>query len=153
MTDAIVTADWTHAEVMAAIHADSFRGGEAWGVDAMRLQLGLPGAFGLLEPCGGMILLRVVAGEAEVLTLAVARLVRRRGLATDLLAAAMRECGRRGAVSIVLEVSKDNDAARALYAAAGFRQVGVRRRYYRDGSDALILRAAIDVSSAGSAGW
>jgi ribosomal-protein-alanine N-acetyltransferase len=39
-----------------------------------------------------------------------------------------------------LEVSERNAAARALYAAAGFAEVGRRRRYYADGADALVLR-------------
>jgi ribosomal-protein-alanine N-acetyltransferase len=42
-----------------------------------------------------------------------------------------------------LEVSEANGAARALYAAAGFEEAGRRRRYYADGSDALVLRRAL----------
>jgi ribosomal-protein-alanine N-acetyltransferase len=37
-----------------------------------------------------------------------------------------------------LEVAAGNPAARALYAATGFRTAGVRRGYYRNGDDALI---------------
>jgi ribosomal-protein-alanine N-acetyltransferase len=38
-----------------------------------------------------------------------------------------------------LEVAADNTAARALYAAAGYQQVGQRRGYYAGGIDALVL--------------
>jgi ribosomal-protein-alanine N-acetyltransferase len=42
-----------------------------------------------------------------------------------------------------LEVAADNKAANALYAGAGFVQVGERRGYYPDGGDALVLRLDI----------
>jgi [ribosomal protein S18]-alanine N-acetyltransferase len=44
---------------------------------------------------------------------------------------------------MLLEVAAGNAPARALYAAAGFAEVGKRRRYYPDGSDALVLAAAL----------
>jgi ribosomal-protein-alanine N-acetyltransferase len=39
----------------------------------------------------------------------------------------------------VLEVSAANHAARTLYETSGFTRVGLRRRYYADGADALIM--------------
>jgi ribosomal-protein-alanine N-acetyltransferase len=45
----------------------------------------------------------------------------------------------REAEVMFLEVSTTNTAARALYGQAGFAQVGLRRQYYADGSDALVL--------------
>jgi ribosomal-protein-alanine N-acetyltransferase len=44
-----------------------------------------------------------------------------------------------GAVRLFLEVSTRNPAARGLYQQSGFQQVGRRRAYYADGSDALVL--------------
>ena len=46
----------------------------------------------------------------------------------------------RGAAAMFLEVSESNLAARALYEAGGFARAGLRRRYYADGTDALVLR-------------
>ncbi len=109
----------------------------------MTLQLGLPGAFGRIHPDGGMVLARVAADEADILTIAVAPDVRRRGLGRALLLAAMAEAGRRGAKSMFLEVGVDNAAAAALYASCGFAQVGRRRGYYASGGDALVMRAAL----------
>jgi ribosomal-protein-alanine N-acetyltransferase len=43
-----------------------------------------------------------------------------------------------------------NRAARALYEAAGFQEVGRRRGYYASGEDALILRATIGAAEDGS---
>jgi [ribosomal protein S18]-alanine N-acetyltransferase len=65
---------------------------------------------------------------------------RRQGIAAGLLRAALAEIAARGGSALFLEVGVGNAAARALYDRFGFRQVGLRRRYYADGSDAIVLR-------------
>jgi [ribosomal protein S18]-alanine N-acetyltransferase len=139
----ICPASQAHAAALAAIHAAAFRPAEAWGEDAIALQLGLPGGFGLIDDRGGMLLGRVAADEADILTLAVAPVVRRLGIATALLRAAKAEIGIRGGRSIFLEVATGNAAALALYRREGFIEVGRRRRYYADATDALVLRMNI----------
>lgn len=132
-----------HAPALAVMHAAAFPPGAQWGVDALAIQLGLPGVFGFVampEPAGGgFVLARVAADEAEILTLAVMPSVRRAGLGRALVTAALESAGARGAVAMLLEVGEGNAAARALYATLGFAMVGRRRRYYGD-EDALILR-------------
>jgi ribosomal-protein-alanine N-acetyltransferase len=128
---------------MAAIHAASFPPRERWGEDAMRLQLELPGAFGLIDARGGFVLARVAADEAEILSIAVMPKARQAGLGRTLLTAAMAEARARGAAAMFLEVAAANVAARALYAQAGFRDVGTRPNYYPGGAVALVLRAAL----------
>jgi ribosomal-protein-alanine N-acetyltransferase len=137
MTPAPLSA--TEAPDLAALHAAAFPPAEAWGADAIALMLGLEGGFGFGLAGQGFVLARAVAGEAEILTLAVAPAARRQGVAALLLRAAMMEAQRRDAEAMFLEVSDRNTAARGLYARAGFAQVGLRRRYYSDGSDALVL--------------
>ncbi len=139
----IVPAGIPHAASLAAIHAASFSPPDAWGAEAMALQLALPGAFGFIDSAGGMVLARTAAGEAEILTLAVRPERRRRGTGRALLEAAMREAASRGAGEMFLEVALRNAGARALYLAVGFAEMGVRRRYYSDGTDALVLRAPL----------
>jgi ribosomal-protein-alanine N-acetyltransferase len=134
------------APALAALHALAFPPAEAWGPDAMRLMLEMPGAFGLWRPAEGLVLARAATGEAEILTLAVAPAARRRGLGAGLLAAAMQGAILRGAAEMFLEVAAGNAAALALYAAAGFAEVGRRRRYYASGEDALVLRRALSPS-------
>ena len=140
MTDPLVIATPAHAEAMALLHGRAFPARERWGADAIELQLALPGAFGWIAPAGGMILARVAADEAEVLTLAVDPEVRRQGLGRALLQQAMVTARRRGARALFLEVASGNGPGRALYAAAGFVTVGCRHGYYPGGSDALVLR-------------
>jgi ribosomal-protein-alanine N-acetyltransferase len=67
---------------------------------------------------------------------------RRRGLGHALLDAAVDGAGpgRR----MLLEVSADNAAALAFYAAEGFTEITRRPRYYRDGSDAVVMERMLD---------
>ncbi len=128
---------------LAALHARAFPPDQHWGVVALGTMLALEGGFGLVtggEEPAGFVLARAVAGEAEIMTLAVDPASHRRGLGRQLLEAALAEAARRGAGVLFLEVSEANLAARALYAGAGAAEVGRRRRYYSDGSDALVLR-------------
>ncbi len=135
----LVAATPAHAPAMAAIHAAAFAPSERWGTDAMAIQVALPGAFGFIDPDGAMVLARVAADEAEILTLATAPTLRRQGRGRELLAAAQASAAGAGARTMFLEVSETNDAARGLYAAMGYREVGRRPRYY-GATAALTLR-------------
>lgn len=128
------------APALAALHAEAFPPAETWGPDAIGLMLGLPGAFGLEAPGRGFVLARAAAGEAEILTIAVAPAARRQGLGAALVGAAAAAAAARGALELFLEVSEGNAAALGLYRGLGFAEVGRRRRYYADGSDALVMR-------------
>lgn len=138
------------AALLAEIHAQSFPANQAWGPSAIGLMLGLPGHFGLLavrddQPLG-FALGRVQADQAEILTIAARPDAQRQGLGRLLLNALMAEARRRGAAEIFLEVAEHNAAARALYAVAGAREVGRRRRYYADGADALVMRICLTIT-------
>jgi ribosomal-protein-alanine N-acetyltransferase len=134
-----LAATAAHAAVLAAIHAACFPPAEQWGEAAIATQLILPGGFGLFDPAGGMLLGRMAADEAEILALAVIPGRRRQGLGRTLLAAAEATVRAAGGRVVFLEVACTNAPARALYTAAGYREIGRRTRYYRDGGDALVL--------------
>jgi len=135
----ITKAGPLHATALSAIHARAFAEDEYWNERIIAGQLSQPGIFGLIDPVGGMLIARIAADEAEILTLAVVPERRQQGLGANLLAFAAREARLRGAKSLFLEVSTRNPAARGLYQRSGFQQVGRRRAYYSDGSDALVL--------------
>lgn len=137
----IGAVDVSHAKVLAALHATSFPAEECWSANVIALQLGAPGAFGFADSRGGMILCRVTADEGEVLTLAVDPMRRREGIGADLLNAAMTRAAESGVARMFLEVSVENTTAIGLYRRMGFETVGGRRRYYADGTDALVMRA------------
>jgi ribosomal-protein-alanine N-acetyltransferase len=123
---------------------------DPWDAAALERILALPGGFGYVAwregAPAGFTLARDLGGEVEVLSVGVLPGWRRRGIGRALLDAVVAEAQRRCAGSLVLEVATENDAARELYAACGFVQVGRRPRYYRrpDGrADALILRRPV----------
>ena len=123
---------------MAALHATAFEGAARWSEAAFAATLAEPSTF-LLDRPDAFLLGRVVADEAELLTLVVAGSGRRRGTARALLAGFDDAARARGATAAFLEVADDNAPARALYAATGWAEAGRRRGYYA-GTDALILR-------------
>ena len=133
----IVEAGLAYAPVLTALHAQAFPG-EPWSTESFSALLAQPGVVALLDERGGFLVLRLVLDEAEILTLGVTR--KREGIATALLEAAIELLRRRDIATLHLEVAAPNVAARALYEKAGFIQIGLRRRYYADGSDALMLR-------------
>ncbi|MBE7212145.1 MAG: GNAT family N-acetyltransferase [Gluconacetobacter diazotrophicus] len=110
--------------------------------------LRMPGAAasvrnGADEEPAGLALWRVAADEAELLTLAVRPDARRRGFGATLLRDAATEAARTGAERMLLEVAANNATAAALYRGAGFREICWRRRYYPDGTDAVVMAAAL----------
>ena len=125
---------------LAAVHAAAFSA--PWDAAALETLLDQAGVFVLEDPCG-FILIRTVADEAEILTLAVRPASRRRGVGARLVREGALAAASRGAIRLFLEVADDNTAALALYARAGFAEAGRRPGYYArpgDGRrDALIL--------------
>jgi len=96
-------------------------------------------------PCGFAIG-RAAAGEAELLTLAVAPDARRKGHGRRLVAAFEAEAARRGARTAFLEVAMTNHAARTLYTRLGYSVTGRRPGYYGDSDqtiDALVMARAL----------
>jgi ribosomal-protein-alanine N-acetyltransferase len=81
----------------------------------------------------------LMVDEAHISTIASHPELRGCGLGQLMLAALMEAGKERGAVRVTLEVRAFNLAAQGLYEKLGFKQVGVRRGYYRDGEAALIM--------------
>ena len=101
--------------------------------------------------CGGEIaaytVVAIAAEEGHLLNLSVAAPWQRQGVGRQLLAFVLKLARDYSAVKIVLEVRPSNLAARALYAAAGFAEVGLRRGYYPAGErreDAVVLEVLLD---------
>jgi ribosomal-protein-alanine N-acetyltransferase len=132
---------------LARLHALSFA--QAWTEDALRKLLKTPGSAAFATQ-GGFVLVRTAGDEAEIITLAVAPDVRRRGIASALLRSAAAHALKAGARTMFLEVSESNEAANALYARAGFREAGRRKSYYGPSDDALVLRGDLPLVPLGN---
>ncbi len=132
----MIEAGVAHAAVMAALHGAAFAD-EPWDEASFATLLAQPGVVGLVDPRGGILLLRVAADEAEILTIGVA--VKRRGIGRGLMEAGFARARGMGAAVMHLEVAAGNVAALGLYGALGFVEAGRRRRYYASGEDAILL--------------
>ncbi|MBT3792479.1 MAG: GNAT family N-acetyltransferase [Rhodospirillales bacterium] len=155
---ALIAAAMPHHPVIAELHRQSFD--EAWSEATIRSVLAMPGAFGLLavgagsggenldvsspEPdLFGFALCRVVADECELLSLAVAKSARGRGIGGGLVDVVIDQLRRMQAedtliTKLFLEVAEDNIEAQRLYKKRGFGPIGRRPGYYhRDNGPAM----------------
>lgn len=141
---ALSEATLRDAAAIARLHAASFRRG--WSDDEIeRLLLDRD----VLTHCvktgrafAGFIMSRRAAGEAEILSVAVAARRKGRGLARALLRLHLGRLAALGVKTVFLEVDENNQPALRLYRRAGFHEVGRRKDYYpgQRSADALVLR-------------
>jgi ribosomal-protein-alanine N-acetyltransferase len=142
----IVPAHPRDAAALAALHGASFNRG--WGEQEFEQLLTDRSVIADRMAAGrktiGFILSRRAADEAEILSVAIAPAARGRGHSRTLLDLHMRRLAGLGVRALFLEVEDGNAPARALYARAGFHEVGRRPGYYAKGANApapaLVLR-------------
>lgn len=95
------------------------------------------------EDCAfaGFGVMQRVQDESHLHNFAILRARQRRGLGRQMLAWLLDRARTAGAVRMLLEVRAGNAAARALYDAAGFRPIGLRRNYYAApaSDDAIVM--------------
>ncbi|MBN8909070.1 MAG: hypothetical protein J0H99_21160, partial [Rhodospirillales bacterium] len=91
------------AALLATLHAGAF-GADAWSETVFAAQFALPGVFALVHEAGGLVLARVAADEAEILTIGVVEAARGQGVGAALLRATFDAVIAAGAVVLFLEV-------------------------------------------------
>ena len=87
----------------------------------------------------GYIIFRILPGEMHILKLATGIAWRRRHIAYTLIRKALETARARRISAIVLEVRASNKAAITVYKKAGFTVNGIRKGYYPEGDDALMM--------------
>jgi len=87
----------------------------------------------------GYVCCWLVADEVQILDVAIHPAHRRCGVGRLLLQDILTEARQHGASSASLEVRVSNQPAITLYQALGFQQVAIRRQYYENGEDALLM--------------
>lgn len=80
--------------------------------------------------------------ESEILNIAIDKNFQRKSYAQALLEH-MELIIHNSVENIFLEVRKDNIPAQNLYKKIGFKEVGLRKRYYKDKVDAIIMKKKI----------
>lgn len=92
----------------------------------------------------GFIVARVIADELHVNNVAIRPEYQRLHLGLELLQRTLVQAKQRGATVAHLEVRAGNQAAQELYRRCGFREVGRRKRYYRNPTeDALLMSLSL----------
>jgi len=118
-------------------------GTDAWSLPTVVSELTGPGRCAVVALEGeALVGYAITLAGAEVVDLqriAVLPGHRRRGVAAALLDAVRDAAVEAGARRMLLEVSATNTTALAFYERSGFTGIDRRRRYYRDGADALVL--------------
>ena len=94
----------------------------------------------------GYICPTLLLDEGEIRNVAVSADKRGCGVGSILVEKVLEECRQRNASYVGLEVRVSNVAARSLYLKLGFRETGLRPRYYENGEDAILMECTLDRS-------
>jgi ribosomal-protein-alanine N-acetyltransferase len=132
----IRAASGADVEAVLELEQDVF-GLDAWSYESVLEELTGQRRHAVVAVADGVVVgyaVTMCAGDlVDLQRIAVAAPHRRRGLARRLLEAVRQP-------RMLLEVGATNKVALAFYEAQGFEAIDRRRRYYRDGSDAVVMR-------------
>ena len=99
------------------------------------------------ERLAGFVGLWYMAGEAHIVAIAVRGSMQGQGLGKLLLTGAIEMAQRRAQQVVTLEARVSNHPAKSLYAKYGFKEVGIRRRYYSDNNEDACIMSTDKISS------
>lgn len=102
-------------------------------------------AFGMEEKGEliGFIGITLSADFADIESVYVDKNFRRQKIANTLVDKALNFICEKGLNKTLLEVKETNENAIALYEKAGFKRISIRKKYYQDGSNAIIMAREI----------
>lgn len=140
---------------LVGLETDLF-GPDAWSEATVLSELVGPGRHAVVaveeEDVVGYAVTMRAADLVDLQRIGVRPDLQRNGVARALLDAVLAGAGSHGANRVLLEVSALNAAALSFYAAADFVEIDRRRRYYRDGSDAVVMRRSLGRAACGGRG-
>ena len=93
---------------------------------------------------GGFSLYRPMFDEVELLYFYILPSFRHHGYGAELLKGSMQLLKELDMKRVFLEVSEVNHSALKLYTNGGFKRVGIRERYYSDGSSAIVMSRGLE---------
>ena len=95
----------------------------------------------------GICVFHVVLDEAQINFFVVNQKYRKQGFGSYLMSYLIKQCEKLNIKKLFLEVSHTNVVAENFYERFDFHTVGIRRNYYKDGSDALIKEKKITTNN------
>ena len=97
----------------------------------------------LSESLIGISVFQVIPDEVQINFFVIKQKYRKKGFGTYLMNYLIKECKKLNIIKLYLEVSHNNINAEKFYSRFDFSTVGIRRNYYKDGSDALLKEKKI----------
>ncbi|MDO5701638.1 MAG: ribosomal protein S18-alanine N-acetyltransferase [Bowdeniella nasicola] len=128
---------------------------DAWSCASYAAELARADRIWLGHEAGGVLLSYAgvsLAPQGDLLTIGVASDAQGRGLGRELLEEITSAAFAQRVRDIFLEVRVDNVRARHLYRDSGFSQITIRKRYYRGGIDAVVMRRTAPWAAIGPVG-
>ena len=86
----------------------------------------------------GICVCHIVLDEAQINYFVINQKFRKKGFGTHLMSYLIDQCEKLNINKLFLEVSQRNVVAENFYSRFDFSTVGIRRNYYKDGSNALL---------------
>lgn len=143
----MIAREWKKSDIAQIAEIEKQCFSDPWSEQAFESSMNTPFFYGLLFEEGGQVCAyaceMVIFEDAEILNIAVAPSFRRRGLGKELMLALENYAKNKGAERLLLEVREGNLAARGLYEKQGFLAFGVRKNYYKDGENAIVMQKTI----------
>ncbi|MGL5615299.1 MAG: ribosomal protein S18-alanine N-acetyltransferase [Sarcina sp.] len=137
--------EFDYVNEVAKISKDSFPKAEQWDISSLKGELFKHISHNFVATINdtvvGFIGMWIIAGEAQINTIAIDSNYRNQGIGTKLLKHSIDYCKEVNAYEMNLEVRESNEAAKKLYLNLGFTLVGERKKYYsNNGETALLLK-------------
>ena len=143
----MIAREWTKSDISQIAEIEKQCFSDPWSEQAFESGMNSPFFYGVLFEEGGQVCAyaceMVIFEDAEILNVAVAPSFRRRGLGEELMLALENYAKNKGAERLLLEVREGNIPARGLYEKQGFVAYGVRKNYYEDGENAVVMQKKI----------
>lgn len=118
--------------------------GDPWTEDMVRSDLEAPISTYVIAEADGEVLGYIgywkVLDECQINNVGVVPWMQRQGLGHMILSHVLKTTEEEGVKVWLLEVRAGNDPAINLYLKHGFKSIGIRRGYYEDGEDAVVMR-------------
>ena len=137
--------DASSSAIVSSIHHAAFEQG--WSANDITEMFSIAGTeialAQIVDEAVGFAMIRSIADQAELLTIATLPSHRRKNVAMTLLKNSFTKAQNLGATRLFLEVAQSNSSAHKLYIKLGFSETGRRKAYYANGDDAIIMARSL----------
>jgi len=86
----------------------------------------------------GIYVVQIIIDEVHINYFSIKKFFRRKGYGSNLMQYLIKDCEKLNIKKLLLEVSETNSIAEVFYSKFNFSNVGRRKKYYKDGSDAVL---------------